>query len=216
MREEKKPQPSPKEPIQKKPWFWPVFYVGCSLVFVGLILGVNALMGDDKASKDELVQKDPGLLVETNSRAETMKYPFKEALLDEVSVVQDFYDVAADEETRQKALLVFNQQFSTSSGVSLSIKGEPYEVLAAMSGEVVEVKLDAFEGNSILLKHANGMQTRYSSIADITVKTGDTVEQGQPLGQASENEYNQAAGVHMHFEVLENGKAVNPKKLLAF
>ncbi|MNH38614.1 Stage II sporulation protein Q [compost metagenome] len=60
------------------------------------------------------------------------------------------------------------------------------------------------------------MQTHYSSVKDIAVKEGDEVTQGQALGKATDNEWNQAAGVHMHFEILENGKYINPKKLLAF
>ncbi|CAM5606365.1 Stage II sporulation protein OS=Lysinibacillus sphaericus OX=1421 GN=LS41612_19960 PE=4 SV=1 [Lysinibacillus sphaericus] len=112
--------------------------------------------------------------------------------------------------------MVFNQTFTTSSGISLSMNGEEFEVVAALTGKVLEVKLDAFTGNKIVLEHANGVQTHYSSVKDIAVKEGDEVAQGQALGKATDNEWNQAAGVHMHFEVLENGKYVNPKKFLGF
>ena len=213
MREENTNQQPSQE---KKRWLWPAFYAACSLLFVGMILTYNMLSKEENAPQTELVQEQTGPVIETNTRPESMKYPFKEANLDNIQVLQEFYEVKADEKTRENALLVFNQTFSTSSGISLSNNGEPFEVIAAMSGEVAEVKLDPFTGNSILINHSNGMQTRYSSISDITVKKGDVVEQGQPLGKASQNDWNPTAGIHLHFEVLENGVPTNPRKLLSF
>lgn len=219
MREEKqfKPSPNNKNSWQKKPWFWPTIYAGIAVVLIGLIFSYNALIGDEE--EEAVVQEgasDESAVIETNAQVETLKYPFNEEQLDSVEVLQDFYDVTADEATREKALLVFNQTFSTSSGVSLSVNSEPFEVLAALSGEVTEVKLDAFTGNQITITHPNGMETRYSSVTDILVKEGDTVVQGQPLATTTENEWNPSAGIHLHFEVLENGEHVNPRNYLAF
>ncbi|CAM5518565.1 Stage II sporulation protein OS=Lysinibacillus sphaericus OX=1421 GN=LS41612_19960 PE=4 SV=1 [Lysinibacillus sphaericus] len=98
--------------------------------------------------------------------------------------------------------MVFNQTFTTSSGISLSMNGEEFVVVAALTGKVLEVKLDAFTGNKIVLD-TNGVQTHYSSVKDIAVKEGEETAQGQALGKATDNEWNQAAGVHMHFEVLQ-------------
>lgn len=218
MREEKQFKPSPnKKSWQKKPWFWPSIYAAIAVVLIGLIFSYNAIIGDEEEEK--VVQEnatDESTVIETNAQVETLKYPFDEEQLDSVEVLQDFYDVTADAETRENALLVFNQTFSTSSGVSLAVNGEPFEVLAAMSGEVTEVKLDAFTGNQIVITHPNGMETRYSSVTDILVKEGDTVVQGQPLATTTENERNPSAGIHLHFEVLENGEHVNPRNFLAF
>jgi len=219
MREEKQIKTSPnKNSWQKKPWFWPSVYAAIAVVLIGLIFSYNALLGDDEET--EVVQEgtatDDSAVIETNARTENLKYPFNEEALDSLEVLQDYYDVTADEATREKALLVFNQTFSTSSGVSLSVNNEPFEVLAAMSGEVTEVKLDEFTGNEIVITHPNGMETRYSSISDILVKEGDKVSQGQPLATTIENEWNPTAGIHLHFEVLQDGEHVNPRNFLAF
>jgi stage II sporulation protein Q len=219
MREEKQIKPSPsKNSWQKKPWFWPSIYAAIAVVLIGLIFSYNALIGDEE--EQEVVQNgapsEDSTVIETNARTETLKYPFNEESLDNVQVLQDFYDVTADAETREKALLVFNQSFSTSSGVSLSINNEPFEALAALSGEVSKVTLDAFTGNEVVLTHPNGMETVYSSVTDILVKEGDTVVQGQPIGTTIENEWNPTAGIHLHFEVLQDGEHVNPRNFLAF
>lgn len=221
MREDKNSKTSQKQnekgQLQKKPWFWPAVYAGGALMLAGMLFGYNSLVSKvEEAPLPDLAEVDPGPVVETNARTETMKYPFKEANLSKVQVLQEFYEVEANAEARENALMVFNQTFTTSSGISLAMNGEEFEVLAALSGKVLEVKLDAFTGNKIVIEHADGKQTHYSSVKDIAVKEGDEVTQGQVLGKATDNEWNQAAGVHLHFEVLENGKYVNPKKSLAF
>ncbi|QCR31437.1 M23 family metallopeptidase [Lysinibacillus sp. SGAir0095] len=220
MREEKQIKASPnKNSWQKKPWFWPSVYAAIAVVLIGLIFSYNALIGDEE--EQEVVQggsasEDSNAVIETNAQTETLKYPLSEDIVNNVEVLQDFYDVTADAETREKALLVFNQTFSTSSGVSLSVNNEPFEVIAAMSGEVTEVKLDEFTGNEIVISHPNGMETRYSSVSDILVKQGDKVNQGQALATTIENEWNPTAGIHLHFEVLQDGDHVNPRNFLAF
>ncbi len=220
MREDKNSKTSQnqdeKVQLQKKPWFWPVVYAGGALMLAGLLLGYNSLVSKEEAPLPTVAEVDSGPVVETNAKTETMKYPFKEANLSKIQVSQEFYEVEANAESREKALMVFNQTYTTSSGISLSMNGEEFEVLAAMSGKVKQVKLDAFTGNKIVIEHANGQETTYSSVKDIAIKEGDQVTQGQVIGKATDNEWNQSAGVHLHFEVLENGKYINPKKLLAF
>ncbi|MEC1177718.1 M23 family metallopeptidase [Metasolibacillus meyeri] len=221
MREEKNLKPSPKN-LQQKPWFWPAIYAGIALAILALIFSYNALVTKNEerlltetVATEELPQQQQPI-IETNTAQENLKYPFDEALLNQLTVLQDFYDFSADAKTRENALLVFKQTFSTSSGMSLAINNEPFEVLAAMSGIVTKVKMDAFTGNSITVQHANGLETRYSSVTDIVVKEGDEIIQGQPLATTMDNDWNPTAGIHLHFEVLENNEPVNPRKLLAF
>nr|WP_106783547.1 M23 family metallopeptidase [Lysinibacillus timonensis] len=224
MREDNKsniPSPTNKnEKLQNKPWFWPSVYAAIAVALIGLIFSYNALIGNNEEEQNVAVQgpasDEENTVIETNAQVETLKYPFDETKLEQVAVLQDFYDITADEATREKALLVFNQTFSTSSGVSLSVNSEPFEVRAAMSGEVTEVKLDAFTGNQIIITHPNGMETRYSSVTDILVKKGDEVVQGQPLATTTDNEWNPTAGIHLHFEVLQDGEHVNPRDFLTF
>ncbi|MBK3495622.1 M23 family metallopeptidase [Viridibacillus sp. YIM B01967] len=217
MREENTPNPSPKKgSVTTKRWFWPTIYASFSILLVGLVWGYSAYTNPDTNSATNLASKDgSNTSVEANANAESMKYPFQQDLKDEVAIVQEFYDVEADEKEREGALLVFNQTFTTSNGISLSVKGEPFEVLAVMSGNVEEVKVDPFIGNEIVIAHPNGMTTKYSSVDEIKVKKGDKVSQGDKLGKAIENDWNPTAGIHLHFEVMQEGVAINPKKLLA-
>lgn len=215
MREDKQ-KPSQKTLMQQK-WFWPAIYGGMALMIVAVIFGFNQLY--ESQQETALVEKmdvpEPGL-VETAAREETLKYPFKEEFVNEVAILQEFYDVNAPEATRENALLVFNQVFTASTGVAIAINSEPFEVVAAMSGEVAEVKQDEFTGSTIILNHADGKQTRYSSVADILVKPGDKVTQGEQIATSQANEWNPTVGVHLYFEVLDQGVLVDPRKFLSF
>ena len=219
MREENTKSPSQKNK-QTKSWFWPAVYSGIAIVFVGMIWGYSAFIKDDtpavtdSASIDQ--QENEDLIVETNAPKESLKYPFPEALLESVNVLQPFYDMEADAEMREDALLVFDQTYVTNSGVSISVDGEPFEVVAARSGVVEDVITDVFQGDEIVLSHADGMQTIYSSVTGIQVKVGDEVTQGDILATATQNEWNPEAGIHLHFEVLVDGEAVNPSSYLGF
>lgn len=221
MREDKPKSPSQiKKHVQRKSWFWPVIYSGIAIVFVGMIWGTSALISKDSPSVTDgaLDGKTEGgnLIVETTAPKEVIKYPFAEELLEEVAIVQGYYDIEADAATREKALLVYNQSYVTNTGISISIGDKPFEVVAAMSGVVEEVNTDVFKGDEVIITHADGKKTVYSSVTGILVNKGDEVSQGDAIASASSNEWNPSAGTHLHFEVLEKDEPVNPGSYLAF
>lgn len=221
MREEKPKVPSQGRKKLKKGWFWTAVYASAALLFVGMVWGYSAMTKDSAAPSTQEVVKvtkptDKTPTVETNAQKETVHYPFHEAQLDQVAILQEFYDPTADEAVREKALLVFKQSYVTSQGLSLSMDGEPFEAVAAMSGKVESVITDSFKGNEIRIKHADGMVTIYGSLKEVLVKEGDEVQQGQVLGTASQNEWNPEAGIHLQFEIQKDGVAVNPHDFLKF
>lgn len=221
MREEKPNSPSQKnKQTQKKNWFWPAMYSGIAIVFVGMIWGYSAFIKDDTPGLTDGAignkTEDGAPIVETNASEEVLKYPFAEELLDDVAILQNYYDVEADETTRESALLVFNQSFTTNTGVSISIDDKPFEVVASKSGVVEEIITDVFQGDEVVVSHADGMKTVYSSLTEVIVKKGDEVSQGQPLATTAANEWNPTAGVHLHFEVLVDDETVNPASYLGF
>lgn len=212
---ENKQTTSPKTWVDK-PWFWPAVYAVIALIMIAFIVLYNVMATPEDTDTLQPVSQDKETVIETNAREETMKYPFDEKQLNNVKIIQDYYDVTADAETRENSLLVFNQTYSTSNGLSLAINSEPFQVMAALSGQVKEVKLDAFTGNTVTIEHENGLTTRYSSVSDILVKEGDAVTQGEPIATTIENEWNPSAGIHLYFEVLKDGEYINPRTLLAF
>jgi len=81
-------------------------------------------------------------------------------------------------------------------------------VYAAATGVVVEAASSESYGNFIIVRHDQTLTTSYSHLEKIDVKEGDKVQKGQTIGLVGSTGL--STGPHLHFEVLENGKAVNP------
>jgi murein DD-endopeptidase MepM/ murein hydrolase activator NlpD len=63
-------------------------------------------------------------------------------------------------------------------------------------------------GNVVEVNHGNGTVTRYAHNKKNLVKVGDTVKKGQEIGIMGAT--GRTAGAHVHFEVIQDGKVVNP------
>jgi murein DD-endopeptidase MepM/ murein hydrolase activator NlpD len=69
-------------------------------------------------------------------------------------------------------------------------------------------------GNLIILSHGNGMQTLYGHLSKILVKQGQTIGSGQIIGKVGST--GRSTGPHLHYEIHQNGRAINPKPFLTF
>jgi hypothetical protein len=88
------------------------------------------------------------------------------------------------------------------------------EVVASDGGVVISAGWNGGYGNSVGIKHDNGMVTYYNHLSAWNVKEGDTVAQGQPIANVGSTGV--STGPHLDFKVLDaNGKPVDPLKYLA-
>lgn len=90
-------------------------------------------------------------------------------------------------------------------------KGDPIEVVA--SGIVSFSGERSGYGNLVEINHGNGYVTRYGHNAINLVKEGDKVTKGQVVAMMGST--GRSTGPHVHFEVLRDGKIVNPIKYLS-
>ena len=63
-------------------------------------------------------------------------------------------------------------------------------------------------GNAVVVNHGNGLKTLYAHLNEIYVTKGQTVAQGQAVGQMGNT--GNSTGTHLHFEVKESGINQNP------
>lgn len=94
---------------------------------------------------------------------------------------------------------------------------EGSSVYAAYDGVISNIETTLLTGTTITIDHGNGLYTVYNSLADgENVFIGQTVKQGAKIGEVSlTNRQEAAAGAHMHFQVIEDGKVINPAKYLS-
>ena len=117
------------------------------------------------------------------------------------------------------------------TGASVGIKHNPlYKVdiqhggidLVAPQGSVVRAAADGIVrnivrsnkglGNIVEIDHRNGYTTRYALLGDISVSQGRTVKRGQKIGTVGISSTTFAP--HLHYEVLQGGKVLDPVHFL--
>lgn len=87
------------------------------------------------------------------------------------------------------------------------------EVFAVEEGKIESIyKEDLLLGTEIVVDHGDGLKSVYRFVTEAEgLKVGDKVEKGDVIATVAEangNEYKD--GAHLHFELLENGKNVDP------
>jgi murein DD-endopeptidase MepM/ murein hydrolase activator NlpD len=86
-------------------------------------------------------------------------------------------------------------------------------VKAARSGQVIEASFQAGYGNTVVVQHTAHVKTRYAHLHAIRVRTGQVIQAGAIVGTVGETGFIRKKGKdgsHLHFEVYEKGKRVNP------
>ncbi len=87
-------------------------------------------------------------------------------------------------------------------------EGEPVRATAA--GVVTWAGSMFGYGNLVEIDHGNGLKTRYGHNESVTVKVGDIVTKGQEIAKLGST--GRSTGPHVHYEVLRNGKQIDPQK----
>lgn len=82
------------------------------------------------------------------------------------------------------------------------------EVLSAGDGVVIFAGSRYGYGRMVEINHGNGYVTRYAHNKDNLVQVGDTVRKGQTI--ATMGSTGRATAPHLHFEVLRDGRQVDP------
>ena len=86
------------------------------------------------------------------------------------------------------------------------------EVVATANGIVLSAGPDAGYGNSVLIDHGYGIQTRYGHLSRVDVVVGQEVKRDQIIGEVGMT--GRATGPHLHYEVHVHDTPVNPAKYM--
>lgn len=108
------------------------------------------------------------------------------------------------------------RDWRTHNGIDIAAEaGTP--VLAAAEGVVYTIYEDDTMGTTVVIRHADGYTTQYSSLApELSVSVGDQVELGQAIGCVGETALLETAtGPHVHFAVACNDEPMDPAEFLA-
>ena len=85
-------------------------------------------------------------------------------------------------------------------------------VFAVAGGIVTTAEARSGYGNSVEIDHGNGYKTLYAHAARLLVEVGDVVKKGQQVAEMGST--GRSTGPHVHFEVVLNGKHINPYNMV--
>ncbi len=86
-------------------------------------------------------------------------------------------------------------------------------VKASMEGTVIDIQdRSTGYGKSIIIRHANGYQTLYAHLHQISVRKNQWISQGQTIGQMGNS--GRSTGPHLHFSIYKNNSPINPSSYL--
>jgi murein DD-endopeptidase MepM/ murein hydrolase activator NlpD len=105
----------------------------------------------------------------------------------------------------------FTGQIAMHEGIDFAAEtGTP--VVAPAKGQVVRSEWDPTYGHVIELKHAENFVTRYAHLSKRLVTENSMVQSGAHIGNVGST--GRSTGPHLHYEIFQNGKVLNPLSVL--
>jgi murein DD-endopeptidase MepM/ murein hydrolase activator NlpD len=89
-------------------------------------------------------------------------------------------------------------------------KGQP--VFSTADGVVESASYSGDFGNLIVVRHDFGLSTRYGHLSAFKARPGESVKRGDVIGYVGST--GRSTGAHLHYEILVNGRLINPLQLL--
>jgi murein DD-endopeptidase MepM/ murein hydrolase activator NlpD len=86
-------------------------------------------------------------------------------------------------------------------------------IVAAADGKVVSAGWSGGYGQLVAIVHSGGIETKYGHMSRIAAYAGEQVRRGEVIGYVGSTGL--STGPHLHFEVMKNGRPVNPASVKA-
>ena len=99
------------------------------------------------------------------------------------------------------------------TGLDLMSETGDDKVFAVKAGVVVMAEFHPQYGNTVVIRHLNGVESLYAHMAQLSVKVGDKVTTDSLLGYIGSTGAS-STGKHLHLEILVGGYPVNPQKVI--
>lgn len=103
----------------------------------------------------------------------------------------------------------FGKRWGNENHKGIDIAGTTGQnINAAFEGTVKFAGWMGGYGNVVIIDHGSDIQTLYAHASKLTAKTGDKVNKGDKIAEVGST--GRSTGPHIHFELRNNGKQVNP------
>lgn len=166
-------------------------------------IGNAANNGAETSSADTAETSAAGIAAQTLNFTEDsiMEWPVRGTVLVDYNMNETVYYPTLD-------------QYRVSPAISLQAV-EDAPVYAAADGQVLSITQDACTGTTVTMELGNGYQAVYGQLKDLTVAEGDTVKEGEVIGNISApTKYYSVEGPNLYFAMRKDGTPVDPFEYL--
>ena len=184
----------------------PVFFLFIMALVILPVLTFKFVSSDQEElieeTMDEIIESDMPVV----SNYTTIINPYTDQ---SVTIKKGYYDFASSEDSQISSIIKHDNTYIQNTGIDY-VGDNVFDVISILNGVVINVKDDEELGKSVEIRHDNGMISIYQSLSEVYVNKDDTISQGLVIGKSGENKLDKDLGNHLHFEIYNNGQAVNP------
>lgn len=112
--------------------------------------------------------------------------------------------------------IVTNKFNSTDLHYAIDIVGKKHAaVCSVLDGTVIFAEWSISTGYVVIIQHTRNLISVYKHNSEVRVQAGESVKSGELIAiMGDEGEL--SVGPHLHFELWQNGKAINPEEYIFF
>jgi len=126
-----------------------------------------------------------------------------------IRVVKGYYEYSDEAKNQEKALIYIDGTYLQSTGIVYGAD-EQFDVVAVLSGTVLDVKEDQLLGKVVEIQHTSNIISVYECLESVSVNKGDQVSQGQVIAKTGATKITTDAQYNLFFELIIQGQMVNP------
>ena len=129
----------------------------------------------------------------------------------DINVLKKYYNKSGEEKEQQESIIKMENTYMQSNGITYG-KEALFDVVSILPGTVEDVEEDGVLGKVVKIKHNDNVSSIYECLSATTINKGDAVIAGQVIGQSGSNNIEKDTKNIVHFELVINGKTVNPEE----
>ena len=187
---------APSSPYKKtlsRKWISPAVFVAAAAIIVTVMW-----VYQDNSQKTSTTQTPEQTSTTTQTQEQSQKpsqetvkpVPGESAIWpvsgSDVTVERGYFDPASSEADQEAAMVEQGNTFQGNTGLDLGrADGQPFDVLAVLSGKVTRVQDQPTNGTVVEITHGDGLVSVYQSLDSVAVKQGDEVKQGTVIAKAA-------------------------------
>lgn len=181
-----------------------------SLFILGLFLIEKSAMKNDNSYEGKYINNVLDTNIPVVSEEKTMLNPYSDT---NVKIISNYYNENDKFDSQTKSIINYGNTYMENTGIIYG-NDNMFNVVAVLNGEVLSVEKEELLNISIQIKHSNDIISVYQCLSDSLVKVGDTVKQGQIIGNSGTTNITSLSSNQLFFELIKDGKVVNPNDYL--